>query len=96
MSLVSATVGRSFELARTLFKVPASVVPPPAGPPEQMIEDPRKPAAVWEPTLTERRAADGSLREPSWYERRGGWDRTVLAPRVDDQFVETSEVQSAD
>jgi hypothetical protein len=89
-------VGRAFELARALFKVPASIVPPPAGPPEQTIEDPRKPAAVWESTLTVRRAADGSLQELSWYERREGWGRTVLARRVDDQFVETSEVQFAD
>jgi hypothetical protein len=64
-------VGRSFELALALFKVPASVVPPPAGPPEQTIDDPHKPAAVWESTLTVRRAADGSLQELSWYERRG-------------------------
>jgi hypothetical protein len=89
-------VGRAFELARALFKVPASVVPPPAGPPEQTIEDPRKPAAVWESTLTVRRAADGSLQELSWYERREGWGRTILARRVDADFVETSEVQFAD
>lgn len=89
-------VGGAFELARALFKVPASIVPPPAGPPEQTIEDPRKPEAVWESTLTVRRAPDGSLQELSWYERRDGWGRTVLARRVDDQFVETSEVQFAD
>lgn len=84
------------ELARVLFKVPASVVPPPAGPPEQTIEGPRKPEAAWESTLTVRRADDGSLQELSWYERREGWGRTVLARRVDADFVETSEVQFAD
>ena len=89
-------VGRAFELARALFKVPASVAPPPSGPPEQTIEDPEKPAAVWESTLTVRRATDGSLQDLSWYERREGWGRTVQARRVDDQFVETSEVQFAD
>lgn len=89
-------VGRAFELARALFKVPASVAPPPAGPPEQTIEDPRKPDTVWESTLTVRRAPDGSLQELSWYERREAWGRTVLARRVDADFVETSEVQFAD
>ena len=89
-------VGRAFELARALFNVPASVAPPRAGPREQTIEDPRKPAAVWESTLTVRRAADGSLRELRWHERRDGWGRTVLARRVDARFVETSEVQFAD
>lgn len=76
---------------------PASSQPaPPAGPPEQTIEDPRKPAAVWESTLTVRRASDGSLRELSLYERREAWGRSVLARRIDNQFVETSEVQFAD
>ena len=89
-------VGRAFELARALFKVPASVAPPTSGPPEQTIEDPRKPAEVWESTLTVRRAADGSLQELRWYERREGWGRTVLVRRVDDQFVEISDEQFAD
>ncbi|MFM7626005.1 MAG: hypothetical protein ACKO7G_05970 [Gammaproteobacteria bacterium] len=52
------------------------------------VEDPRKPAEVWESTLTVRRAADGSLQELRWYERREAWGRTVLARRVDDQFVD--------
>ena len=91
-----ADVGRAFELARALFDVPASVVPPRSGPREQTIEDPRKPAGVWESTLTVRRAADGSLRELRWFEHRDGWGRTVLARRVDARFVETSEEQFVD
>ncbi len=77
--------------------MPSSSQPAPSAvTPEQTIEDPRKQDTVWESTLNVRRAPDGSLRELSWYERREGWGRTVLARRVDDQFVETVEVQFAD
>ena len=89
-------VARAFELARALFGVPASVAPPRAGPREQAIEDPGKPAEVWESTLTVRRAADGGLREARWFERREGSGRTVVARRVDARFVEVSEVAFAD
>lgn len=73
-----------------------SLVAATSGPPEQTIEDPRKHAEVWESTLTVRRAADGSLQELRWHERREAWGRTVLARRVNDQFVEISEEQFAD
>ena len=89
-------VARAFELARTLFGVPASVTPTRTGPREETIEDPRKPAEVWESTLTLRRAADASLREARWFERREGTGRTVIARRIDARFVEVSEVAFAD
>lgn len=54
-----------------------------SGPPEQTIEDPDKPAAVWKSTLTVRRAADGSLQELRWYERREGWDVWFGPPHPD-------------
>lgn len=93
---VGTDVARAFELARALFGVPASVVTPRSGAREQSIEDPRKPAEVWESTLTVRRAPDGSLREARWHERREGSGRMVSARRVDARFVEVSEVAFAD
>lgn len=89
-------VGRAFELARALFEVPASVVPPRTGPREQQIEDPRKPAEVWESTLTVQRADDGGLRELRWHERREGSGRTVVARLADAGFVEVSQESFAD
>ncbi len=86
----------AFELARALFGVPASVEPPRTGPREQTIEDPGRPAEVWESTLTVRRGPDGVLREARWFERREGAGRTVVARRVDARFVEVSEVAFAD
>lgn len=91
-----ADVARAFELARALFGVRASVALPRSGPREQTIEDPGKPAEVWESTLTVRRAADGALREARWFERREGAGRTVVARRVDARYVEVSEVAFAD
>jgi hypothetical protein len=61
-------VARAFELGRALFGMPASVVPPRTGPREQTVEDPAKPAEVWESTLTVRRGADGVPRELRWSE----------------------------
>jgi hypothetical protein len=89
-------VAQAFELARALFGVPASLTLPRTGPREQTIEDPRKPPEVWESTLALRRAADASLREARWFERREGSGRTVTARRIDSRFVEVSEVAFAD
>ena len=89
-------VVRSFGLARTLFDVPASVVPPRSGPREQTLEDPGRAAEVWSSTLLVRRAADGTVRELRWSERREGSGRSVTARRVDARTVELAEVAFAD
>ncbi|MFM7707925.1 MAG: hypothetical protein ACKO9D_07905 [Gammaproteobacteria bacterium] len=60
----------------------------PASAQQPALPKPGEGFEVWESTLTVRRAADGSLQELRWYERREAWGRTVLARRVDDQFVD--------
>jgi len=86
----------AFELARRLFAVPASVVLPRSGPREQVIEDPGKPAEVWESTLTVSRDAAGAPRRASWFERREGSGRTVTVRRIDARTIELGEVAFAD
>ena len=85
-----------FELARRLFDVPASIRLPRSGPREQVIEDPGKPAEVWESTLTVARDAAGAPRQAAWFERREGAGRTVTVRRIDARTIEVGEAAFAD
>jgi hypothetical protein len=91
-----ADFGAAFELARRLFQVPASVTLPRSGPREQAVEDPGKPAEVWESTLTVARDAAGAPRRASWFERREGSGRTVTVRRIDARTIELGEAAFAD
>ena len=96
-----ADVVRAFEMARGLFGVRASAVPPRTGPREETVADPAKPVEVWESSLAVRRGADGAPRELRRHERREGAGRTVTARpvdarTVDARTVEVSEVAFAD
>jgi hypothetical protein len=94
--LRSTDFERAVDVARRLHKLPDWVAVPAAGPAEQTIEDPAKPASMWESTLKVRRARDGRPQRIDYVQRADGSGRTVTVQRLDARRIEVVEAAFAD